>query len=144
MKNILRSLAVLGLLVCLCLSVCGCDYQLLTNDQLQSKIDEAYSQGLEDGLGQSADEPEDTEEYTEEYTEPEEEPEYEPEYEPEEEPEPEPEETEESEVTVYVTNYGIKYHTGDCQYLATSCIPKTLSEAQRAGYGPCSVCHPPQ
>jgi hypothetical protein len=116
MKSILRALAVL----CLVLFVsCGCEYQLVSDDQMQAKIDEAvaaatqeaYSQGLADGLGQTEEESaqEDTE-----------------------------------EVTVYVTTYGSKYHESGCQYLEYSCIPKTLSEAQRAGYGPCSACQPPQ
>lgn len=47
-------------------------------------------------------------------------------------------------VTVYVTKTGGKYHTGGCRYLKKSKIAISLEDAQAQGYGPCSVCHPPQ
>lgn len=46
-------------------------------------------------------------------------------------------------VTVYVTNTGKKYHRDGCRYLSQSRIPISLSDA-KSGYGPCSVCNPPQ
>lgn len=42
--------------------------------------------------------------------------------------------------TVYVTNYGHKYHSAGCRYLKKSQIPMSLSEAKRQGYTACSVC----
>lgn len=42
--------------------------------------------------------------------------------------------------TVYITNTGDKYHKADCPYLK-SCIPISLSEAQRLGYTPCYRCY---
>ena len=42
--------------------------------------------------------------------------------------------------TVYVTNYGNKYHRAGCRYLKKSQIPMSLSEAKRQGYTACSVC----
>lgn len=47
-------------------------------------------------------------------------------------------------VTVYVTKTGKKYHLDGCRYLSNSKIPMSLSDANAAGYGPCSVCRPPQ
>lgn len=47
-------------------------------------------------------------------------------------------------VTVYITKTGEKYHTGGCRYLKKSKIAISLEDAQAQGYGPCSVCHPPQ
>lgn len=49
-----------------------------------------------------------------------------------------------TEKTVYVTKSGKKYHRADCVHLSKSKIEKTLSEAQAAGYSPCSQCNPPQ
>ncbi len=42
--------------------------------------------------------------------------------------------------TVFVTKTGHKYHTESCKYLRTSKIQIEISEAQRLGFGPCSVC----
>jgi len=47
-------------------------------------------------------------------------------------------------VTVYITNKGKKYHRDGCRYLSESRIPIRLSDAKNQGYGPCSVCNPPQ
>lgn len=47
-------------------------------------------------------------------------------------------------ITVYVTNTGKKYHRDGCRYLKKSQIAISLSDAQAEGYGPCSVCDPPQ
>jgi len=49
-----------------------------------------------------------------------------------------------SDVTVYITKTGEKYHTGSCRYLSKSKIPITLKDAKARGYGPCSVCKPPR
>ena len=43
--------------------------------------------------------------------------------------------------TVYVTSSGTKYHNPGCRYLSNSSHAMTLSQAQAAGYTPCSVCH---
>jgi hypothetical protein len=48
------------------------------------------------------------------------------------------------EVTVYITRTGRKYHTAGCRYLSKSQIPISLKDAKARGYGPCSVCNPPQ
>lgn len=48
----------------------------------------------------------------------------------------------ESEVTVYVTRTGTKYHRAGCRYLSKSMIPTPLKEAAQR-YAPCSVCRPP-
>lgn len=42
---------------------------------------------------------------------------------------------------VYVTRTGSKYHRGSCSYLKSS-IEKTLEQAIKAGYSPCSRCKP--
>lgn len=47
-----------------------------------------------------------------------------------------------SNVTVYVTKTGSKYHSAGCRYLSKSAIPMSLSDARRR-YGACSVCDPP-
>ena len=47
-----------------------------------------------------------------------------------------------SDVIVYVTRTGGKYHTAGCRYLRTSAIPMKLSEANQR-YSPCSVCNLP-
>lgn len=48
-----------------------------------------------------------------------------------------------SNVIVYRTNTGDKYHNAGCQYLAHSSIKITLAQAISLGLGPCSVCRPP-
>lgn len=48
-----------------------------------------------------------------------------------------------SDVTVYITKSGKKYHLDGCKFLAKSKIPISLSEAKAKGYTPCSVCNPP-
>ncbi len=48
------------------------------------------------------------------------------------------------EVTVYITRTGAKYHRAGCRYLAKSMIPIDLGRAEARGYGPCSVCKPPE
>lgn len=57
-------------------------------------------------------------------------------------PSPPPKQTNQS-VTVYVTKTGAKYHKDGCRSLSKSKIPISLSDA-KSGYGPCSVCNPPQ
>lgn len=47
-----------------------------------------------------------------------------------------------SDVTVYVTRTGKKYHRGSCSFLRKSKFPMKLSEAKR-NFGPCSRCRPP-
>jgi len=42
--------------------------------------------------------------------------------------------------TVYITRTGDKYHYRGCQYLARSCNPISLNEAESRGYGPCKIC----
>ena len=46
--------------------------------------------------------------------------------------------------TVYITEYGEKYHSYSCQYLRQSCIAISLSRAVERGYTRCSVCNPPR
>lgn len=58
-------------------------------------------------------------------------------------PTPPPKQTNQ-EVTVYITRTGKKYHRDGCRYLSRSKIPISLSDAESEGYGPCSVCNPPQ
>jgi len=41
---------------------------------------------------------------------------------------------------VFVTQMGVKYHKAGCQYLARSCIPIRLEEAESKGYGACKIC----
>ncbi|MBQ8627411.1 MAG: MBL fold metallo-hydrolase [Agathobacter sp.] len=48
-----------------------------------------------------------------------------------------------TDVAVYVTKTGSKYHRYGCSYLK-SCIETTLSSAKRSGYGACSRCNPPR
>lgn len=57
-------------------------------------------------------------------------------------PAPAPKQTPQ-DVTVYITKTGKKYHRDGCRYLSKSRIPISLSDA-KLGYGPCSVCNPPQ
>lgn len=47
------------------------------------------------------------------------------------------------DVTVYITRTGEKYHRDGCRHLSKSQIPISLSNAKAQGYGPCSVCNPP-
>lgn len=47
-----------------------------------------------------------------------------------------------SDITVYVTNTGSKYHVAGCRHLKSQ-IPMTLSDAKAAGYTPCKTCNPP-
>jgi len=54
-----------------------------------------------------------------------------------------PAQVEKKDITVYVTRTGAKYHRSGCRYLSKSKIPMSLSSAKAAGYGPCSVCNPP-
>lgn len=42
--------------------------------------------------------------------------------------------------TVYITQYGKKYHNYWCGHLWNSCIPITLSQAKARGYTPCLDC----
>ena len=58
-------------------------------------------------------------------------------------PAPAPKQTNQA-VTVYITKTGKKYHRDGCRYLSRSRIPISLSDAESEGYGPCSVCNPPQ
>ncbi len=48
-----------------------------------------------------------------------------------------------TDVVVYVTRTGSKYHRYGCSYLK-SCIETTLSSAKSSGYGACSRCNPPR
>jgi micrococcal nuclease len=48
------------------------------------------------------------------------------------------------ETTVYVTNSGEKYHREDCRSLRRSKIALPLEDAVKSGYGPCSICKPPE
>ncbi len=45
---------------------------------------------------------------------------------------------------VYITASGKKYHLAGCRHLAKSSIETTLERAKAEGYGPCSVCKPPE
>lgn len=47
-----------------------------------------------------------------------------------------------SDITVYVTKSGKKYHRGSCSYLRRSKIPISKTDAQARGYSPCSRCSP--
>ena len=51
--------------------------------------------------------------------------------------------TDTSDVTVYVTRTGTKYHRAGCRSLRRSQILMSLKEA-KARYSPCSICKPPQ
>ena len=48
-----------------------------------------------------------------------------------------------SQITVYTTNTGGKYHTSVCSYLRKSKIPISLGDAVAQGLEPCAKCHPP-
>ena len=56
---------------------------------------------------------------------------------------PTPPPAQKKDATVYVTKTGKKYHRDGCRYLSKSRIPIGLSNAKAQGYGPCSVCNPP-
>jgi len=46
--------------------------------------------------------------------------------------------------TVYITRTGTRYHRPDCPLLKNCAVtPKSLEEARRIGYRPCSTCKPP-
>ena len=49
-----------------------------------------------------------------------------------------------SNVTVHITETGIKYHNAGCQYLKSSDLEVTLQDANSRGLTPCSKCNPPQ
>ncbi|MGE5579238.1 MAG: ComEC/Rec2 family competence protein [Bacillota bacterium] len=51
--------------------------------------------------------------------------------------------TSQSDVTVYITKTGEKYHRDGCRYLRQSKIPVSLKDAKANGFDPCSVCKPP-
>jgi hypothetical protein len=44
---------------------------------------------------------------------------------------------------VYKTTYGEKYHEYNCRHLQKSKIEIKISEAQKEGLSPCSICNPP-
>ena len=48
------------------------------------------------------------------------------------------------EIIVYITKSGRKYHQWGCGFLQNSAIPRTLQQAKKEGYMPCSACRPPQ
>lgn len=48
-----------------------------------------------------------------------------------------------SNVTVYITASGRKYHEKGCSYLSVSALPVSLKEANSEGYTPCLHCNPP-
>jgi len=48
----------------------------------------------------------------------------------------------ESQITVYITRTGERYHRGSCHHLARSKYPVSLRDAKRQGYTPCKVCRP--
>ena len=45
------------------------------------------------------------------------------------------------DVTVYITNTGLKYHRSTCRFLDESQIQTTLNDAKAAGYEPCGACY---
>lgn len=49
-----------------------------------------------------------------------------------------------SQVSIFITKTGEKYHVEGCSGLSRSKIPITLKEAKAQGYGPCGLCHPPK
>jgi competence protein ComEC len=46
--------------------------------------------------------------------------------------------------TVYITRSGKEYHLDGCRYLTASKTAISLKDAQKQGYTPCKVCHPPE
>jgi hypothetical protein len=55
--------------------------------------------------------------------------------------EPDPQ-RDESQITVYITRTGERYHRGDCVHLRRSKYAVSLKEAKQRGYTPCKVCRP--
>jgi hypothetical protein len=49
-----------------------------------------------------------------------------------------------TDVTVYITRTGAKYHRSGCRSLAKSSIPIFLKDAVGKGYGACGMCNPPR
>ena len=49
-----------------------------------------------------------------------------------------------SDVTVYITDTGSKYHTKKCYHLKKSCSEISLEEAVEDSYDPCLNCVPPE
>lgn len=49
-----------------------------------------------------------------------------------------------ADITVYITKTGEKYHRSGCRYLRKSKIAISLADAKERGFGPCSVCDPPE
>lgn len=47
-----------------------------------------------------------------------------------------------TDVYVYITETGGKYHRWSCRYLKDSCYEISLSKAIARGYTACSVCNP--
>lgn len=58
-------------------------------------------------------------------------------------PETSTESSDSSEITVYITDTGEKYHRDGCNSLWNSQIERTLTEALSQGYTPCKRCSPP-
>lgn len=48
----------------------------------------------------------------------------------------------ETSQTVYVTNYGSKYHKEKCRYLWNSQKAMDKTRAEKKGYTACSICRP--
>lgn len=51
---------------------------------------------------------------------------------------------EKSDLIVYITKDGSRYHKDTCRYLSKSKIPITLGEASKKKYSACKVCKPPE
>ena len=49
-----------------------------------------------------------------------------------------------TQITVYITKTGEKYHKSSCRYLSKSKISISLKDAKEQGLTPCSVCKPPE
>ena len=49
----------------------------------------------------------------------------------------------ETQIIVYITDYGSKYHRITCGSLYKSLYPISLNEAWESGYEPCARCNPP-
>ena len=49
-----------------------------------------------------------------------------------------------SQIIVYITDTGTKYHTSNCKYLKQSSTAITLQESIKRGYTPCSKYNPPE
>ena len=48
-----------------------------------------------------------------------------------------------TEVTVYITKSGKKYHRAQCRFLAKSKISINVVQAKKRGFTPCKICKPP-